>query len=787
MYLAEEFGLEFDLYLKVEMGSNGEEALRAKAYAEKQFLEKNFSSARNYALKAQTICPELEGISSMVATFGVYVSSEAKINGELDYYAILGLDPSAERSKLKKQYKKLAVLLHPDKNKTVGADGAFRLVSEAWTLLSDASKRSSYDQRRNYFAGYSTGSVGYENCSKFSSSLGRLNTFWTVCTSCHVQYEYLRKYVNKRLSCKNCRGVFVAVETGLAPVNNSFPYTSYSFVPDNGYGSHGSHGCTMTCLSSNAGYFASNGASGHHMGHRPEYASSNISFQGSCSSGNSIGFADPNKLSNSFVLFQTNGEASKSKTNGKDHSVKTTVHIGSNGYCNTDQSAVAKAKRGRPAKKRKLELGSLNPNGHEELPQQIVVDFKITNGNVVPSPASKPSAQSEIFARRTITPAVDGRQLLINRAKLEITRKLEEWRLASIAEAEEAEKRKALAKQSELKRTVSMSITVPDSDFHDFDKDRTEECFKPKQIWALYDDEDGMPRLYCLIRDVISVKPFKVFISYLSSRTDTEFGLVNWLDSGFTKSCGSLRVFHSETIEQVNIFSHLLSRERAGRGGCVRIYPRRGDIWAMYQNWSPEWNRLTPTEVRHQYYMVQVLDDYSEENGVHVAPLVKLEGYKTVYRRNTDKDLIQWIPRREMLRFSHQVPSYSLNAEGNAANLPEDCWDLDPAATPNDLLKEENEPNNEIQIRDQTEKSSEAQDENEADPGGESVEKSSQGILGDLLPDNGPQVASGVFVGEAASLEFPQGQERVPVELPQGECRITATSELPYAETHARG
>ncbi|KAL0362060.1 UNVERIFIED_CONTAM: Chaperone protein DnaJ [Sesamum calycinum] len=310
------------------MGSNIEEAVRAKASAEKQFVEKNFAGAKNYALKAQMLYPELEGISQMVATFGVYMASEAKINGEPDFYSILGLDSSVDKSKLKKQYNKMAVLLHPDKNKTVGADGAFRLVSEAWTLLSDAAKRSSLD------------------------------TFWTVCTSCHVQYEYLRKYVNKRLSCKNCRGVFIAVETGLAPVNGSFPYSNYSYVPENGYGGHG---CGITYVPTTTGYCPPSVSSGHHTGYRSEYVS-NISFQ-------------------------ANGEANKTQANGNNHSVKATGHVGSNGY--TGQNEVSKPRRGRPAKKRKVELGSSYASGHEELPQNIVVEPKIANGTGTPTPASK--------------------------------------------------------------------------------------------------------------------------------------------------------------------------------------------------------------------------------------------------------------------------------------------------------------------------------------------------------------------------------------------------------------
>ncbi|MFS8028079.1 hypothetical protein Hanom_Chr16g01506281 [Helianthus anomalus] len=230
-----------------------------------------------------------------------------------------------------------------------------------------------------------------------------------------------------------------------------------------------------------------------------------------------------------------------------------------------------------------------------------------------------------------------------------------------------------------------MPITVPDPDFHDFDTDRLEEVFKPKQIQAIYDEEDGKPRFYCLIRLVISVNPFQVHTRYLNSKTNTEFGSVKWIESWFTKSCGSFRVFHLDIVDQVNIFSHLLGREKAGRGGCVKIYPKSGDVWAVYQIWSVNWNRKTPKEVLHQYEMVEIVDDYSEELGVCVTPLVKLEGYKTVYQWDANKIASRWIPRLEMFRFSHQVPSCLLR--GQALNLPDGCWDLDPAATTEELLR----------------------------------------------------------------------------------------------------
>lgn len=84
------------------MESNIQEAIRAKETAEKLFAAKDFAGAKRSAIKAQAFCPQLEGIAHMVATFEIYAASESKINGEIDLYSVLGLDPSAEKSILKK-------------------------------------------------------------------------------------------------------------------------------------------------------------------------------------------------------------------------------------------------------------------------------------------------------------------------------------------------------------------------------------------------------------------------------------------------------------------------------------------------------------------------------------------------------------------------------------------------------------------------------------------------------------------------------------------------------------
>ncbi|WZY79730.1 hypothetical protein YC2023_026114 [Brassica napus] len=83
----------------------------------------------------------------------VYVSASnlnKRGGGESDWYGILNVDPLADYVTVKKQYKKPALLLHPDKNKFNGAKEAFNLVFDAWSLLSDHSKRAAYDEQRKY-------------------------------------------------------------------------------------------------------------------------------------------------------------------------------------------------------------------------------------------------------------------------------------------------------------------------------------------------------------------------------------------------------------------------------------------------------------------------------------------------------------------------------------------------------------------------------------------------------------------------------------------------------------
>merc|ERR1719261_1555659 len=69
-----------------------------------------------------------------------------KILRQKDYYRILDLDNNAREDDIKKAYKKIALKLHPDKNKAPGAEEAFKKVSKAVQCLTDREKKDVYDR-----------------------------------------------------------------------------------------------------------------------------------------------------------------------------------------------------------------------------------------------------------------------------------------------------------------------------------------------------------------------------------------------------------------------------------------------------------------------------------------------------------------------------------------------------------------------------------------------------------------------------------------------------------------
>lgn len=75
-----------------------------------------------------------------------------KINKNLNYYSILDLEFNFEPNELKNNYRSLSKTFHPDKNG--GDDKHFKLINEAYKVLSNIELRNKYDRESKYGHSY---------------------------------------------------------------------------------------------------------------------------------------------------------------------------------------------------------------------------------------------------------------------------------------------------------------------------------------------------------------------------------------------------------------------------------------------------------------------------------------------------------------------------------------------------------------------------------------------------------------------------------------------------------
>lgn len=92
---------------------------------------------------------------------------------EIDYYEVLEVARTSDKESIKKSYRKLALKYHPDRNPdSKEAEERFKLINEAYEVLSDDKKRSIYDKYGKQ--GLQGGAGGFESFDDILGGFGSI-------------------------------------------------------------------------------------------------------------------------------------------------------------------------------------------------------------------------------------------------------------------------------------------------------------------------------------------------------------------------------------------------------------------------------------------------------------------------------------------------------------------------------------------------------------------------------------------------------------------------------------
>ncbi|XP_004601644.1 dnaJ homolog subfamily C member 14 [Sorex araneus] len=130
---------------------------------------------------------------------------------ELNPFHVLGVEATASDIELKKAYRQLAVMVHPDKNHHPRAEEAFKVLRAAWDIVSNPERRKEYEMKR--MAENELSRSVNEFLSKLQDDLKEaMNTM--MCSRCqgkHRRFEMDREAKSARY-CAECNKLHPAEE-----------------------------------------------------------------------------------------------------------------------------------------------------------------------------------------------------------------------------------------------------------------------------------------------------------------------------------------------------------------------------------------------------------------------------------------------------------------------------------------------------------------------------------------------------------------------------------------------
>lgn len=671
------------------MECNKDEALRAKQIAENRMQKGDFVGALKFATRAQKLFPEIENIVHILTVCEVHCAAQNKLAGsEMDWYGILLIEKFAEEGTIKKQYRKLALLLHPDKNKFSGAESAFKLIGEANRVLTDQAKRSAYDMKCRSLirtaappSHHSNTDVpakkhdvnvrNYQNNSQPTSWSSHhqapMQTFWTSCNHCHTWYQYYKAILNLTMRCHNCSKRFIARDLGFQGVpRGEYKWTSYN--NQNTYpNSESMAKCNV-------------GVGGHCEGEK-----SKDSYV--AAGGSKVDVRASKPASSKARESQTIG-SKRARQSGRPDSRKSCKTENGNGVkdANARGSAVDPSVLNAGVELRRSSRQKQRVSYSESRDDEVEEKEVPANGGVFNNNSSTGSAAGRGFQNREENNKESGlpEEIFMQKSKHEQSHVQKEEPSKSGLDDSKLKADDCSPVSSTVPSSPNMD-DCPDPEFCDFEKYRAANCFAIDQFWALYDPHDGMPRYYARVKKV-QTPGFKLLITWLEPDPDNE-GEIDWHDAELPVGCGKFKQGSSDEIDSPDILSHQMHCiKKSGRRNYM-VYPSKGETWAIFRDWDIGWSSDPKKYSECKFEYVEVLSDFAENVGIKVAYLGKVKGFVSLFQKTEHNGISLFcVPPNELYRFSHRIPSFKMTG-GEREGVPQGSFELDTAALPKELFQ----------------------------------------------------------------------------------------------------
>ncbi|KAH6776962.1 hypothetical protein C2S51_008274 [Perilla frutescens var. frutescens] len=690
-------------------------AVKARETALEKMRERDFSGAMKLAVEAQKLCHDLENIDKMIMVCSVHCSA-AEGEGK-DWYKILDVAAAADEAAVRSRCSRMALGLHPDKNRFPGAAEAFQLIVEAKAVLLDNEKRRVYDSNCRAKALGESRSFGFSRFrNDYQMSGVRPNRefgfarFRDGCENPQV-IDLTSTSANPR---PNGGGGGEPELDGASKIDGLRVSGFSRFGNDQIFQQQTDQICSEHRPKGSRGRPRGRGR-GRGRGSELNEARNIEGLMASRSKENAaisedaamealgcdkVGNLDFG-LKNDQIYQQPTEQISngsrgrgRGRPRGRGRGLKLNEASQIEGLMMSSSSSkgnvvAARKDLGGGDDVRNLDFGISRPN--------LENDFSISQNGCESKQQADQSQRGRGRGKGRGRGRGRGTSTSTSTGKFDGSMSSSKKNVGGKFLGDEEEENGRGGKRSKNSGSWNESaaaVIEPDSkileytdaEFNDFERERSKTWFKAGQIWAVYDLLDAMPRFYALINNVIKVSDDQklqiTWLEPLPNNNDEK----EWLYQGLPACFGRFKHGYTDIIQDHAVFSHLVNWKRdAVMRKIYEIHPKKGETWAVFKNWDMSWHRNPQRFRGFEYEVVEILSDCCGELGVSVALLGKIEGFCCVFGRKVGKG-VDWevIKVGDRLRFSHRIPCFSVSV--NTPNGVKSFFELDPASLPTNLV-----------------------------------------------------------------------------------------------------